>query len=99
MIVCTHTCNDGYSFDHDVKQEYKCGNETYYYWDFQTDDNPYGRLPYCTGKIIILALLVSNDRHELWNNNALVFIYCFNLMYDIRGECFNCDKVLRNSCS
>ena len=48
MIVCTHTCNDGYSFDHDVKQEYKCGNETYYYWDFQTDDNPYGRLPFCT---------------------------------------------------
>jgi hypothetical protein len=52
MIVCTHTCNDGYSFDHDVKQEYKCGNETYYYWDFQTDDNPYGRLPFCTGKHI-----------------------------------------------
>lgn len=47
-ITCVLSCDEGFDFDHDVKEEYVCGNETYYYWDFQTSDNPYGRLPYCT---------------------------------------------------
>ncbi|CAG2241794.1 unnamed protein product [Mytilus edulis] len=47
-ITCVLDCDDGFDFDHDVKDEYVCGNETYYYWDFQTNNNPYGRLPYCT---------------------------------------------------
>ena len=49
MIICNHTCDDGYWYDHDVRPNYRCGNETYYYWDFQTEDNPYARLPFCTG--------------------------------------------------
>lgn len=48
-ITCVLNCDEGFDYDHDVKDEYVCGNETYYYWDFQTNDNPYGRLPHCTG--------------------------------------------------
>ncbi|XP_063444324.1 sushi, von Willebrand factor type A, EGF and pentraxin domain-containing protein 1-like [Mytilus trossulus] len=47
-ITCVLNCDEGFDFDHDVKEEYVCGNETYYFWDFQTNDNPYGRLPHCT---------------------------------------------------
>ncbi|CAG2221269.1 unnamed protein product [Mytilus edulis] len=48
MIVCYHNCDDGYWFDQDVMPEYRCGNETYYLWDFQTKENPYARLPSCS---------------------------------------------------
>lgn len=49
VIICIQTCDDGYWFDQDERHDYRCGNETYYLWDFQTKDNPYARLPFCTG--------------------------------------------------
>lgn len=57
-ITCVLSCDDGFDFDHDVKEEYVCGNETYFYWDFQTNDNPYGRLPHCTGNYIVVCLTI-----------------------------------------
>ncbi|XP_061173458.1 uncharacterized protein LOC133182626 [Saccostrea echinata] len=47
-INCTVDCEDGYEFDHDIKPFYYCGRETFYLWDFQTDDNPNGKTPYCS---------------------------------------------------
>ncbi|XP_033728072.1 uncharacterized protein LOC117317375 [Pecten maximus] len=47
-INCTLSCNHGYNFDHAAKTVFQCGPDTFYLWDFQTDDNPYGRLPACT---------------------------------------------------
>ncbi|XP_021348028.1 uncharacterized protein LOC110446988 isoform X2 [Mizuhopecten yessoensis] len=47
-INCTLSCDDGYDFDHAAKESYRCGPDTFHLWDFQTDDNPYGRLPDCT---------------------------------------------------
>ncbi|XP_021358087.1 uncharacterized protein LOC110453459 [Mizuhopecten yessoensis] len=49
-VYCTLTCEDGYDFDHAAKEDYHCGPDTFHLWDFQTDDNPYGRLPACTKK-------------------------------------------------
>lgn len=50
MIVCYHNCDDGYWFDEDVRPDYRCGNETFHLWDFQTEENPYARLPSCSSK-------------------------------------------------
>ncbi|XP_069125648.1 sushi, von Willebrand factor type A, EGF and pentraxin domain-containing protein 1-like [Argopecten irradians] len=47
-INCSLACEDGYDFDHAAKESYRCGPDTFHLWDFQTDDNPYGRLPDCT---------------------------------------------------
>ena len=49
MTRCQLKCHVGFDFDHDAQQRFYCGNETYYQWDFQTNNNPYGRLPYCIG--------------------------------------------------
>lgn len=49
-INCTFDCEDGYDFDHDIKSFYYCGKDTFYLWDFQTDDNPDGKTPYCSGE-------------------------------------------------
>ncbi|XP_071176296.1 uncharacterized protein [Mytilus edulis] len=32
----------------DVRPHYRCGNETFHLWDFQTEENPYARLPSCS---------------------------------------------------
>ncbi|XP_069110342.1 uncharacterized protein [Argopecten irradians] len=50
-INCSLACEDGYDFDHAAKESYRCGPDTFHLWDFQTDDNPYGRLPDCTKKM------------------------------------------------
>ncbi|XP_069125356.1 sushi, von Willebrand factor type A, EGF and pentraxin domain-containing protein 1-like [Argopecten irradians] len=50
-INCSLSCEDGYDFDHAAKESYRCGPDTFHLWDFQTDDNPYGRLPDCTKKM------------------------------------------------
>ncbi|XP_069124618.1 sushi, von Willebrand factor type A, EGF and pentraxin domain-containing protein 1-like [Argopecten irradians] len=50
-INCSLSCEDGYDFDHAAKESYRCGQDTFHLWDFQTDDNPYGRLPDCTKKM------------------------------------------------
>ncbi|KAK3102731.1 hypothetical protein FSP39_013507, partial [Pinctada imbricata] len=44
---CTLQCDDGYDFDHTPKPYYLCGPDTFFLWDYQTDDNVFGRLPYC----------------------------------------------------
>ena len=46
-INCTIACADGYDFDHEIKPNYYCGIDTFYLWDFQTDDNPGGKMPTC----------------------------------------------------
>lgn len=46
---CTIECADGYDFDHEIKPNYMCGKNTFYLWDFQTDDNPDGKMPACLG--------------------------------------------------
>ncbi|XP_061173455.1 uncharacterized protein LOC133182624 [Saccostrea echinata] len=45
---CTLDCADGYDFDHEIKPYYLCGKDTFYHWDFQTDDNPDGKMPSCS---------------------------------------------------
>ncbi|XP_062584887.1 uncharacterized protein LOC134246515 [Saccostrea cucullata] len=47
-INCTIECAAGYDFDHEIKPYYLCGKDTFYHWDFQTDDNPDGKMPYCS---------------------------------------------------
>lgn len=49
-INCTISCEEGYDFDHSIKPFYVCGEITYHLWDFQTLDNPSGKLPQCTEK-------------------------------------------------
>eukprot|EP00105_Crassostrea_gigas_P019111 XP_011437468.1 PREDICTED: uncharacterized protein LOC105335342 [Crassostrea gigas] len=44
---CSIECADGYDFDHEIKPYYMCGKDTFYLWDFQTDDNPDGKMPAC----------------------------------------------------
>lgn len=46
---CSIECADGYDFDHEIKPYYMCGKDTFYLWDFQTDDNPDGKMPACLG--------------------------------------------------
>ncbi|XP_076073438.1 uncharacterized protein LOC143045037 isoform X3 [Mytilus galloprovincialis] len=62
-ITCVLKCNEGFDYDHDVKDKYVCGNETYYYWDFQTDNNPYGRLPYCTAVVPTFKMHVDHTAY------------------------------------
>ncbi|XP_052070045.1 sushi, von Willebrand factor type A, EGF and pentraxin domain-containing protein 1-like isoform X2 [Mytilus californianus] len=62
-ITCVLNCDEGFDYDHDVKDEYVCGNETYYYWDFQTNNNPYGRLPYCTEVVHSFKMHVDHTAH------------------------------------
>ncbi|XP_060063503.1 uncharacterized protein LOC132543962 [Ylistrum balloti] len=50
-VTCSLSCENGYDFDHAAKEIYRCGPDTFHLWDFQTDDNPYGRLPDCTRKV------------------------------------------------
>ncbi|XP_076112267.1 uncharacterized protein LOC143080345 [Mytilus galloprovincialis] len=67
MIVCYHNCDDGYWFDQDVRPEYRCGNETYYLWDFQTKENPYARLPSCSQIQESLMIYVNyTSYYDLW---------------------------------
>lgn len=51
-VNCTVDCADDYDFDHTIKPYYFCGQDTFYLWDFQTDDNPYGKTPYCSSEIL-----------------------------------------------
>ncbi|XP_048737007.2 sushi, von Willebrand factor type A, EGF and pentraxin domain-containing protein 1-like [Ostrea edulis] len=47
-INCTIDCAAGYDFDHEIKPYYLCGIDTFYLWDFQTDDNPDRKMPSCS---------------------------------------------------
>ena len=60
-INCTIACADGYDFDHEIKPYYLCGLDTFYLWDFQTDDNPSGKLPTCQSKCRLWDKLMSDS--------------------------------------
>ncbi|XP_061166391.1 neurogenic locus Notch protein-like [Saccostrea echinata] len=47
-LNCTIECENGYDFDHETKPFYLCGEDTFYMWDFQTEDNPDGKTPVCS---------------------------------------------------
>ncbi|KAL5012411.1 hypothetical protein ScPMuIL_010962 [Solemya velum] len=47
-LECTIHCDEGYEFDREPMPMYCCGPETFYTWDFQTEDNPHAQLPSCT---------------------------------------------------
>lgn len=58
---CTIECADGYDFDHEIKPYYMCGKNTFYLWDFQTDDNPDGKMPACLGtKPLVITFKITN---------------------------------------
>lgn len=44
-----------------------CGRDTFYLWDFQTDDNPDGKMPVCLGNkpLVITALQKTTDALKL----------------------------------
>ncbi|XP_062584689.1 sushi, von Willebrand factor type A, EGF and pentraxin domain-containing protein 1-like [Saccostrea cucullata] len=44
---CTISCNRGFDFDKGIKPFYECGPNTFFLWDFKSDDNPNGDLPTC----------------------------------------------------
>ncbi|KAK3085610.1 hypothetical protein FSP39_006044, partial [Pinctada imbricata] len=47
-INCTLECHEGFEFDQVPKPYYLCGPDTFHQWDFQTEENPLGRLPFCS---------------------------------------------------
>lgn len=55
-VNCTVDCTDDYDFDHTIKPYYFCGQDTFYLWDFQTDDNPFGKTPYCSSEILFVYI-------------------------------------------
>lgn len=71
---CTIECADGYDFDHEIKPYYMCGKNTFYLWDFQTDDNPDGKMPACLGtKPLVITFKIAN-KHNLKKNNLYFFL-------------------------
>lgn len=40
-----------------------CGKDTFYLWDFQTDDNPDGKMPACLGtKSLLISLKIAKKK-------------------------------------
>jgi len=59
-INCTITCDDGFDFDIQPLDYYICGPDTSYEWNIQSDDNPDGKLPRCSGKYLNLVLYLAS---------------------------------------
>ena len=51
-------CDEGFLPDIEPLSSYYCGEETGYIWNFETEQNPHRRLPFCSGK---LSLYMNNQ--------------------------------------
>lgn len=57
-----------------------CGKDTFYLWDFQTDDNPDGKMPACLGtKSLLISLKIAQKKSK--NNLRKESIYIFYKLY------------------
>ncbi|XP_022103007.1 sushi, von Willebrand factor type A, EGF and pentraxin domain-containing protein 1-like [Acanthaster planci] len=44
---CKISCREGYAFDRETLEVYRCGPRSQYSWNHQTENNPYARFPQC----------------------------------------------------
>lgn len=79
---CTIECADGYDFDHEIKPYYMCGKNTFYLWDFQTDDNPDGKMPACLGtKPLVITFKITN-KHIFLKKQFIFFFTDYTFSSD-----------------
>ena len=52
-LNCTAQCDVGYDFGEEPLPYYYCNADTAHKWNFQTEDNPLGRIPDCQGVIVL----------------------------------------------
>ncbi|XP_041369905.1 sushi, von Willebrand factor type A, EGF and pentraxin domain-containing protein 1-like [Gigantopelta aegis] len=48
FINCTMDCDEGYLPDIEPLSSYYCGEQTGHIWNFETEQNPHRRLPFCS---------------------------------------------------
>ncbi|KAJ8304925.1 hypothetical protein KUTeg_018508 [Tegillarca granosa] len=100
-INCTYRCKSGYDFDHDPKDFYICGPDTFYLWDFQTKDNPYGRLPSCTpikaAKTVVIKYYAKYEELTCDDSNWMTVTDTIKNQINKTTESFNC--IVNDTCT
>ena len=54
ITECTLDCEDGYDFDHVIRNKFECGKDTNYQWNFMSGGYQLSDLPSCQGITVIL---------------------------------------------
>lgn len=100
-INCTYRCKSGYDFDHDPKDFYICGPDTFYLWDFQTKDNPYGRLPSCTpikaAKTVVIKYYAKYEELTCDDSNWMTVTDTIKNQINKTTKSFNC--IVNDTCT